>query len=359
MAERLNAVVTAGELRLLVERMGLRPVPYSPLAPVMTMAPATSDQGLRDQNLLSGSWSQAIGVLADPAQEIRTIVPAPQSSVVSVFYRGAAGDGQLVGCWVEEGRVRLSSPWTAGDVAALTGEALWVTPPNEAAPYRATFSPAALTAWAAAVDALRMIMFGSLLHRSPKVDVTLTLADLREQVSLGLSNLDARWLVTLVRVLAPPVAVPQPEALAQGVRELEGLGLLRPVLMNAWRPLPELQQFASYLKNPLPAAAVEVSSGDSSRTTMAMRGDGPLWVFDVDGLAEGRPQVTVSSLSGDGYLAHVRTLLATVELPRAAMARPPAAAVGVCPACGAPLRPGAAFCTQCGARRGTAKRGPR
>jgi zinc-ribbon domain len=351
MAERLNALVTAGDLRRLVELRKLPLAAHSPLRPVMDLPPADNDAALQGQGLLGDPWRTVLATLANPAQEIRTIVPTPSASVINLFYRGAAADGQLAGCWVEDGQVRLSAPWTAAEVATMTGEALWVSPPTDAPAYRLAMSPEALGAWATAVDALRTIMFSSLLQRTPASNLTLTLAALQEQLNLGLTYNDARWLVTLLRTLAPPGCAPHPETLARGMAELEGLGLVRTVLMNAWQPSADLQQFAAYLKNPLPAAAIESSgAGGQYRYAIALRGDGPLWVCDFDGVPENRPWVTMRSLTGVAFLDHVRSLLAAPSVaPAAVPASELAAGSGACSACGAELRPGAAFCTKCGA----------
>ncbi len=348
------------EVRLLVEASAVEPALHSPLAGLMQIPASGTTPALPDD-----SWKKILGILAAPAQEVRVIVPTPELSSVRLFYRSANFTDDFIGCWLEEDQLRLSRGWNAASILNTVASSLWSISPVEASPFTAELSPAALAAWAAAVDTLRALLFASLLKRATRIELDLTLEDIREQFQYGFECEDARWLVTLLRALAPAGFGLEGGSVEEGATSLEKAGLLTAGASGHWQPTPQLQQFAAHLKNPLPACSI-ISSffGDKdcssyNRYTSVVRGDGPLWVIDFAGLAESRPRAQLDSVTGADLLKRLGELLnqtpppeslkaSTAPAPNGRPSKPPTEKEISCRSCGALLSQGDAFCNLCG-----------
>jgi hypothetical protein len=325
MPDQQNALLTGGELRGLVDRLGLQVPQSSPLASVRD----TTAETPRIPKLLDEQWRSALTTLAGADHCVRAITPGPGATKVAIFYSAVATRStELVGCWFEGDRIRISFPWRPADIAAAAGRILMTELPFPPEPLSVTLSPAGLTTLMAAVDVLRAARLTSLLERRVGFDLHFDAADLQRQIDLGLSGEDARWSVTLLRLLVPSAAPPTPNALPAGLQELARSQLVK--LDNTkWEPTEALMRLATYWMASLPAVAHEaltIQDGNTIREykhCIGLRGDGPLWLIEYEGLTNGQPRATLRSLDGTAYLAWLPTMInPPLGLESAAMQRP-------------------------------------
>ncbi|MCU0270050.1 MAG: hypothetical protein MUF83_15580 [Acidimicrobiales bacterium] len=317
--EHRTELLSAGQLARLIEAHRLQVEPTSPLAPFAGVASAPDETPV--DGLLDAGWSRALAVLAAPDRQVRTIIAGPADTLVQLYYgRAEAPRAALVGCWLEGDRMRVSFPWTEEDVAAVAARVVLATLPPPVDEPDLVLGVTGLAALAAAVDAVRSRLFVSLAERNPAVDAWFGLDEIGQQVEAGAASADARWLVTLLRLLAPPdVAVPA-EPIGPGLEELAAAGMLV-VEDGRWTPSPALLGYASRWVNPLPAVAHEVIETAGARLVrygyrIALRGSGPLTVIDVED-ALGEPRVTLRTVDPIGYLDDLVRLLRPGSRPEA------------------------------------------
>ena len=299
-SERLSP----GRIARLIEAHHLRVEPTSPLAPFAGLPPGPDEAPVA--GLLDDGWARALAVLAAPDRQVRTVIPGPTDTLVQLHYgRVDAPETGLVGCWLEGDRMRVSFPWHEEDVAAVAARVVLATLPSPAEEADLVLSVAGLTALMAAVDAVRSRLFVSLAERDPAVDAWFDLDEIRRQAEAGAASSDARWLVTLLRILAPPFVKVPADAMGSGVDELVAAGLLRSQ-DGRWTPSSTLVDCATRWANPLPAVAhevVETTGGQVSRYRyrIALRGSGPLTEIDIDD-ALTEPRVTLRTVDPIDYL---------------------------------------------------------
>ena len=295
----------------LIEAHRLRVEPTSPLAPFAGIPPGPD--GAPAAGLLDDGWARALAVLAAPDRQVRTVIPGPADTLVQLHYgRSDAPETGLVGCWLEGDRMQVSFPWNEEDVAAVAARAVLATLPSPAEEADLVLSVAGLAAMMAAVDAVRSRLFVSLAERDPAVDAWFDLDEIRRQAEAGAASSDARWLVTLLRVLAPPFVPVPADPMGSGVDELVAVGMVRSQ-DGRWMPSSTLIDRATRWANPLPAVAhevVETTGGQVSRYgyRIALRGGGPLTVIDVDD-ALSEPRVTLRTVDPIRYLDDLVGLL--------------------------------------------------
>lgn len=354
-----------GDIATLVRLHGLLVGERSPLRSLLVTDERTPPETLRQRGLDQAPWRTALATLAAPTRQVRVSIPAPADSFVAIYY-SSTDDQNLIGCWPEEDGLQVSFPWSKEQILALAYQTLLATAPPPADELDLTLSLPGLTALAAAVDSLRAALFRSYLYREVQVPLRLTRGGLAEQVELGLSKTDARWVVTLLLLAGSPHAAPTPLLLPEGVAELEQIGLLTRDGKD-WQPSVGLQRLALQWRSPLPAFALEamVVSADGQLQQyghrLIIRGDGPLWQLDYGAaLWQTTPQVRLSGVNPqacfDG-LAHLLTDPPPVRRPApapVAQTVPPSADQGgwkrPCPACGYENKASARFCSNCGAR---------
>ena len=168
--------------------------------------------------------------------------------------------------------------------------------------------------------------------------------------------------VPLLRLTGPPWAQPGEDALATGLRELTEAQLVKRE-GDTWAPTETLHRLAAYWTPSLPAVAHEVVTldGDNAmrqyKHCIALRGGGPLWLIDFDGLVDDLLRATLRSLDGKTYLETITALVQPPEMPVAEPAQEPSdepapkpAGASLCASCGAPLQPNQGFCSKCGTR---------
>ncbi len=292
-------------------------------------------------------------------REVRRLLALPDALVVVNRYGNRDRGPGLASCHEQGGQVRIGLLRTPDQVAAEEEET--VDAQSAPAPESGAVSLGveAVNVLAAAVDALRTVLFASILQRTETPELRFRRDDLREMLQRGVDHHDARWLVTLLRLLAPPACQPYPSDLDRGWEALAATELLRSEGDGTWRPGDALLRLAAYWKVPLPAAGhqITVHHRDGSVTRgglIALRGDGPLWLLDYRNPESADPQVQLRSIAGVDYAAELAGLFAQPAEPAArrttpAAAPPPAAdAAARCAQCGAPLPAGARFCSHCG-----------
>jgi len=360
-----DAHLTPGETRGLLAYFGLDFTRDSPLWGLPEDAPA-DPRTLAEKHLLAREWRQAIGALASPDRVVRLLVAYPHQIGGMSFYGRGDGDG-LVGCWAEEGRIRISFPRTADALVRQACRLLAADFPAQMDAFEAELSPGGLAWLAAAVDVLRQHLLRGMLERSSAAEVLLTRQALEQVYLDGRQSADARWLVTLLGLLAPPAA-PLPDALDDAaLGELADAGLVRRE-GGSLLATETLCRLAAYWITPLPALAHQAIRLDGqepavSQYRIALRGAGPLWLLDFWRDEQRGPRVALLSVLGSAYRATLQAMMHAVTgrpaqdarpappapAPAPAAARPPALPAGhFCSACGAPLAGGARFCTQCG-----------
>ncbi|MBI5687214.1 MAG: zinc ribbon domain-containing protein [Verrucomicrobia bacterium] len=358
-----TALLSHGELRWLIDHHKLDVTTVSPLAFAAQQAPEESERALSDRGVLTDDWRVALRVLARPFHQVRALAPGLDSTRIARFYAGPAGrSGELVGCWPSGDGVSISFPWTPRAIADAAGAVVSAALPIPPDPFAATLDPAGLMVLMAAADMIRSAHLNSMIERQPQLDLRFSETDLQDLIARGSAEDDARWLVTLLRLTGPPWAQPGEDALATGLGELAEAQLVKRE-GDAWEPTGTLHRLAAYWTPSLPAVAHEVVTLDDDNAMqqykhcIALRGGGPLWLIDFDGLADGQPRATLRSLDGKTYLKAITALVQPPEMPATEPAQEPSdepvpkpAGVSLCDSCGAPLQPNQGFCSKCGTR---------
>ena len=319
--------LTAKQLRLWIAAAGASVRPSSPLA-ALPKGDAESDGSfLHTLGLLSEEGRRTLSALVAPERWVRVLQPLPAATRVSAFYAGPSGE--YVGFWGgDDERYELAAPWTPQGLVQA-----WESQATAADPFRVELSLHALSLLAAAIDSTRAWLFTTLLQRQPGGRPIFEMADLEAQLELGWEFSDARWLTTLLRLLSPSVIALAPPDLRAGFAEVAAAGLIE-TSGDRWAPGEALQRLAAYWRSPLPALAIESvhAKGDrieSHRHRVFVKGDGPLWVLEYEGLLENEPRVTLRSLDGTATRQVMSAMFSPAEaLPArvAAPTRPPAAA---------------------------------
>ena len=311
MNNQQTALLTGSELHGLLDRWQLKILPSSPLNSILNMA----SEPPRTPTVLGEKWRSALAILAAPDHSVRAITSGPNATKIAFFYGATAKrSAEMVGCWLEGDLIRISFPWTSDTIVEAAGRVLIADLPFPPDSLSVTLSPTGLTALMAAVDVLRAARLTSLLERRVGFDLCFDAADLQRQTDLGLPGDDARWSVTLLRLAAPSAAPPTPNGLPIGLQELARAQLVK--LDNTkWEPTEALMRLATYWMASLPAVAHEsltIQDGNTIREykhCIGLRGDGPLWLIEYDGLANGQPRATLRSLDGTAYLAWLPTMI--------------------------------------------------
>lgn len=293
-----QAALSPGEIAALIRLHNLQLAATSPLLPFATAVDHVTQSALQQRGLHRAAWRDALRVLAAPQRQVRAQIPAPAESFTVIYY-GRSPNNDLIGCWLEEEGLQVSFPWTREQILALGWQVLLATTPPPADELSWTLGLPGLTTLAAAVDSLRTILFRSYLYRETNMPLLLTRAGLFEQLELGLTNADGRWLVSLFNLAGSPHFPLTPQLLADGIAELVAAGLLL-VDAEGWQPSVGLQRLALQWRSPLPAFALEslVVDGDDRLQQyghcLIIRGDGPLWQIEYGAAVwQSAPQTTL------------------------------------------------------------------
>jgi hypothetical protein len=354
---------TPDELRALLDAWGLDLGPDAILTGIPDDGGTTTLDDLKRRSLLTEEWGTALRCITHPVAVVRVLQALPDT-IVAKTYLTDGSYPDLVGCWPDGDGIRIGFPFTPVGTVHDASSFLNADFPAQIDPLRLDLSIDGLACLAAAVDTLRAEVLDSLVARRGGSNQIITRSRLEAVYAAGLSEPDGRWLVTLLHMLMP-LSVPLPVKLAdRGIDELTRHGLIA-IEPTGWRALAPLTQLTSWLLNPLPAIAHEVvvvreRVTHAYRYLIALRGSGPVWTIEF--WKDDPPAVTFRSRIGSGYRKILASVLAPLEeaapagdvpTPRPAEstghAGAPEAHEPSCPQCAMTPRPGAAFCTSCGA----------
>jgi hypothetical protein len=362
-------LVSPGLVRWLMQEARLEAAQHSPLAALAAVRPDGSRSELAAHGLLDRSWSDAFTTLCRPLARLDATLAGPDRSVAASYFRGRRED-LLVGCWAENGGIRLVHPQDPARLIGAAARVIGSDAPSALDDILVETDDAGLMAVAAVVDALRARMFASVLGRRPADDASplIPASAVDEAWQRGMACNDARWLVTLLRVLSAGRWLASPPPLIDGLQSLERLRLVSRAgggQLAVEAPLPRL---AWLWKVPLPACGWTLTTfgtgaPERSSSVLAWRGDGPIFLLDASSTGELPPRWRLRPVSGAAYIERLSAVLRRRPEPAGASfwtgaAAQPASAgsatsgreAPVCrdPECGAPLRPGLRFCTSCG-----------
>ncbi|MBN2319669.1 MAG: zinc ribbon domain-containing protein [Acidobacteria bacterium] len=300
----------ADRIHALLGELGLNPTKDSPLIGLPRQNGAVSSNELAQLGLLDEPWPKAMGVLCAPIACVRSMRAFPDRTMVAVWYRAEdSDDGTSVGYWPEDGMMQITAPCRMTDhVEHATGALATHLVRDIRDPLQVDLTVPCLAAMAAAIDVVRADMFESMLRRAGRCSEWFAVERLHDTYAAGRSELDARWLTSLLHLLMP-VSMPIPEQVpAHALTELAALGLIERD-RDHWRASEALLRLASYWKTALPAIAHEVIAPDRYRYLIAFRGDGPLFTLDFWRTRENNPGVTLASIRERDYQQALQGLL--------------------------------------------------
>ena len=243
---------------------------------------------LKKEGLLDKIWGDAIARLARSDASI-VMQNVALDWVDTGCYCGnteAAEDGLLA--WrAADGNFVLSLPQ---DLAGLLNQAEFILDPAASGPpqlFEASFTPAGLTAFAATIDLLRMLLAASILERQGLPGVIMRTDDLESQVAAGIRHRDNRSLVALLNALMPDAFPAAQSEFADGLSELAAAGLIAQLdkEKGEWSPRADMLGFALDLISPVPALSVApgligaAENGHDTPRLIALRGNS-LWHFE-------------------------------------------------------------------------------
>jgi hypothetical protein len=304
---RSAAQLTGPQVVALIELAQAEVSPLSPLGPLI----GSRRKKRPDVGDVGPDVVAAVKALADPYRQVRVTVAAASESLTAYYYAGPGVDG-LVGASVFEDRLELTTVWSPGDLAALSGATLLADALPRAEPLSIGMTVSGLTALAGAIDAVNQSHLEGLLARDPAPLGPFDTGAVETQVELGSSVADARWAVTMLGILSPPIARPTPEDVSAGMDELVRAGLVE-TRNEEWYPSAELARLATHWRPPLPAIAHEVvtrrDGGVDYRYQIAVRGRGPLYALDYGVTPDGEPRVHLRGIEGLEWLEGISALL--------------------------------------------------
>lgn len=359
MTRRTEQALSRSDLAQLLIAQGLAPGMGSPLRDLPAAFPDSALQAdMRARGWLDQSWRTALEALCHPYLLINSATATADRISAPFYAASASAPDTLTAIAPAKDGYRLSFPWTAKEIALEDCIALDV----DSAPFpdipTLELTPAGLMAFAAAADAVRLVLLTSILQRQVVADFLLPIDHLTLMYRLSLEDpkADGRWLVTLMRLLAPPsfqIGDEDPGSrLASGYRELAGLGLVRDEGNGKWSPGADLIRLSGHWMTPVPAIAHEVVAfaGRQETTTrrLTLRGSGPLCVIAFEEVP--MPKARLRSLEPGAYWLELFGMLSPPVPKEGTNASPAPAAAGQCPACGAMTSAGQKFCSECGAQ---------
>lgn len=229
----------------------------------------------------SESLRQAIRVLARPTEQLSVQTAVPGAHFASWFYsEGPLFARPTYGCWLEQGRARISGPW---ENTRLAGEIGGHLDPSLAASPSGTLvrlSSDGLAMLMVVQDVVRTNFLQQLLNRQTVSAVRIRRDDIRDHRSAKPDD-DPRWLSPFLNWSWPDLLAGGD--LGRGMAELVEAGLVS-VSRVDWIATEALQQFVRSLLCSVPAVALTyqtIALQAAPRRLILVRGS-TLWEVGSD-----------------------------------------------------------------------------
>ncbi len=370
--------LTEEELLVLVQATGHRLAAGSPVAGLRSRS-ATLEQravqtlaqrGLLDGNRPEPVLARAVAALAQPAFEVAEIGGFLPRLAGSHAYASADPGGSFAVGYRNDGPERhvLRFPLSDEEMFPVAQALLRSGRAGSVAPFRAVMAEDEFAVLLALVDVYRRAVLTAAMERRVGPPVRVTADAVGDMFHRGVEGADCRWLVTLVRELSlQRLELPVSEIPAVLAR-LAQRGFLTPV-DGGYRMSADCAAFCHCLSAAEAAVGVALATrrregGLPPAGCMAFWAGGMLWLVDSSKDDHGRRQLQLGTVLPLELRLVLRAALEGARnragktppaITSAPPPVPPAPAVAQrCAACGAPLRPGTAFCTRCGAPRAKA-----
>lgn len=333
MPERQTAYFAPSDLRLLLYDLQLDVGEKSPLTRVLDakVDPGRSDW-LDNSGFFTPAWRHALSALCHP--DIQTSSVLAYSDVISglTYYADRSESSTFVGCWPEGDKIHVSFPWEPEAIVARDFAMLEIDRAPRPNIPEMRFSPEGFIVFMAALDAVRMVLLGSLLQRRRLQEFTLPEDYLSLMIRKGFEDeaADSRWLVTLLLMFAPngfaPVAN---QSIDGGYRQLMDLGLITEAEGGHWVASSRLVDIASSWLIPVPAVSHETiivhpDGSEKVTSSLTLRGSGPLCVATFDRPKTSAHTVRFCAMEGGAYWLEILGRLtppAAMEKKRSAPGR--------------------------------------
>lgn len=389
----LYATLTADELQSLCSRTGIDPGAGSPIAP--GPAGVLSDETIGQ--LESAGWLDS-GALTDAATSALTSLLNPRTRIGftagtggSFLAGGSYGVGDpseqppLVSYVDHGGWIRLAYPQPIGDITDLLLERFDLGLVRSAFPIDATLDGAAYVALMAVLDRHQDAALRSVLDREYWSASDFTAGEAWEMLLEGRSAGNLNWMVSVTPLIDPLIGLDvDRSAFDKGLRTLEQHGLVTGVDEEHYLASEALRTLSEELTPAVAFASLQIdrfaAPDQVIRTRFAVRhGTGAILLEEPDAASGAarrlrgidssqltdlllnalttrvcptclakNPPATLRCSSCAGELLPDRTKEPSPEAEPAAVQSEEAPSRR-CPQCGTDTRPGAAFCTTCGA----------
>jgi hypothetical protein len=293
---------SAGEVRSIVETLGLQPGARSPLRAALSEAEQSAAPPASGELKTWKSHRKALEVLCEPLRFARMTMPGARSRTQRTFFASNAGD-DFAGFWRENGGWHFIPAVSPDDILAIADEALGLHGTEDVAQTAHEWTATGLFALAAAIDAIRLRYLGEWVYRQLPSGHPFSMQDLNDQLRLGLENADPRWSVAMLAAVLPAGTFSIATDLAAGLAELAGTdGLVEYAdeQKTQWIPGEQLQELAAEWLAPISALLLESVVLDSAGVPVArdscalVRGQGPLILLDFGNAVRGEPAAKVA-----------------------------------------------------------------
>lgn len=368
-SSRQTIDLSPDELLFLVRKHSLQISNNSPLYHLNITSTMLNLKNIEDKGLLDkkSDWHDVLVAICNPDFQATSILSGPGEVISAAYYTNRDNSNLIVGCWPKDEFIHISFPWEPSDIVANDFAALGLNSAPNPDFKKMHFSPDGFMSFAAAVDAIRMVLLTSVLHRKLVSDLRFHMdqLDLMLRLSLEDKSVDSRWLVTLLFMFTPDTYIPPDKAINQkGVKELVDLGLITIEDEDYWRPTIELINISSNWMSPLPAIYHETVITHPDKSTdsicsLTLCGSGPVCLVEFNNSEEKRPDICLRQLEVSTYWLE---LTGMVTPPKADKKQEPkqkpnetihteesqAESIYRCPSCNAIVKKGQKFCTSCG-----------
>jgi ribosomal protein L40E len=363
----IKAAVSRDRLLYLLEKAGIKPSKFSPLAG-MSGRPASLDflrelqsSGLTDNaNNPTPACREALTILANPASEIDLLWGNPDGVSLSIVYGAAgqatAGQDRFVSFTSVNGSSNIAYFLTTQDIADLMAQKLAFTDIVNITPLDVESVPAAIPVFFAALDIYRESQLRAALERRAEMNVTVTADDLNRITQEAKLENSFSWYAPAAYYAMPLDLTVNEKTAVEGFNALKKAGLI-----GAGGEFSDSLTALAYRAFPLAAffgiKLTTLNAGTPEKTQLALfRGLSTLLLVQIEP-ESGENRVSISSIA-TAQLAELIFNLGTRSLEAAApvvpaavppAAEPTSAKQVYCSKCGTVNSHAAKFCQKCGA----------